>query len=123
MSNGSTGGPVPPIDPERLRRVFNEAPAFEPRPIDPAPYRKGATPAAWPTDVAFYYAEGGQPGDVIRAIRCQQCATLGHICRPCRKRLYERRYPCGMRRAFWGWALFIAMLALITAGAVYAPHG
>jgi hypothetical protein len=83
------GGPVPPIDSERLRRIFN---------------------LGRPTAQEF--------ADGIRRLHgnprvCLECETLGHICRACRAaRFAERQRPPTRRerlRAWWRSTTLYAM--------------
>lgn len=70
--NGSTGGPVRPIDPALLRRIFNDS---------------------RPSTAEF-------AASVHRVFGCRRCARLGHICRPCRAvRHALRPEPTGWRAA------------------------
>lgn len=76
----------PYIPPERIARAMKQ-------------------PTGW------YYAESG---DIVRALRCQECTRLGHICRPCRKRRYEARYTTP-----WWWSLVVLAGVLTLAAVVW----
>lgn len=79
MANGSTGGPVAPMDYDMVRRIFKQPKRAQ-------------------------YHEFGRPDRV-----CVECECLGHICRPCRARRFNARERLREPVAPSLWAEFLAM--------------